>query len=101
MPHIYILRCADRSLYVGQTDDVSTCEQTHNFGHGGRQTAAKRPVYLIYSEPADSAASADRRVRQLKRWPIKKLEALVAGGLGSVGRLVGKHDDQILRRRHE
>ena len=79
MPFVYILRCSDRSLYVGQTDDMTSCEQTHNFGHGGHYTAARRPVYLVYTEPSESSESASRRQRQLKRWTTKKKEALISG----------------------
>ena len=79
MSFIYILRCADRSLFVGRTDDMTLCERTHNFGHGGQYTAARRPVYLVYTEEVEPLEKAERRERQLKRWPDKKLEALVAG----------------------
>ena len=81
MPFIYLLRCADRSLFVGRTDDMTLCEQTHNHGHGGPYTKARRPVYLVYTEEVELAEKAEIRERQLKRWPGKKREALVAGRL--------------------
>ena len=34
MPFIYILRCADDTLYVGHTEDLASREQTHNDGRG-------------------------------------------------------------------
>jgi putative endonuclease len=79
MSFIYVLRCADRSLFVGRTGDMALCEQTHNHGHGGQYTSARRPVYLVYTEEVEPPDKAERRERQLKRWPEKKLEALVAG----------------------
>jgi putative endonuclease len=79
MPFIYILRCADRSLFVGRTDDMTVCEQTHNHGHGGQYTKSRRPVYVVYTEAVDPLDKAERRERQMKRWPEKKLEALVGG----------------------
>jgi putative endonuclease len=79
MPFIYILRCADRSLFVGRTDDMALCEQTHNHGHGGPYTKSRRPVYLVYTEAVEAADKAERRERQLKRWPETKLEALIGG----------------------
>jgi putative endonuclease len=86
MASIYILRCADRSLFVGRTDDMTSCEQTHNHGHGGSYTAARRPVYLVYTEDVEPLDKAERRERQLKRWPDKKLESLVAGRLSQADR---------------
>ena len=79
MPFIYILRCADRRLFVGRTDDLTHCERTHNEGHGGPVTKGHRPVYLVYTEEVEAPDQAGRRERHLKRWPEKKLEALVAG----------------------
>jgi putative endonuclease len=79
MPFIYVLRLADRSLYVGRTDDVAAAVQQHNHGHGGPTTKGHRPVYLVFTEELASEDEAERRERQLKRWPDKRLEALVAG----------------------
>ena len=58
---------------------MTNCVQTHNFGHGGQYTAARRPVYLVYTEEVEAQDKAERRERQLKRWPDTKLESLVAG----------------------
>ena len=78
MPFIYIVRCADRTLYVGHTDDLESREQTHNDGRGSRYTAARRPVKIVYAEKYDSTAGAIVRERQLKRWTAKKKEALIS-----------------------
>ena len=79
MPWVYILRCSDDTLYVGHTTDLASREQTHNEGRGGRYTAQRRPVTIVYSERHDSAQSALARERQLKRWTTVKKEALVTG----------------------
>jgi putative endonuclease len=47
---VYILRCADGSFYVGETNDVSIRLADHNRGRGGPHTAKRRPVTLAYVE---------------------------------------------------
>jgi len=76
---VYILRCADDSLYVGLTSDLANREAYHNEGRGSRYTAARRPVQVIYSECHDTIEQARARERQLKRWTRAKKEALIAG----------------------
>ena len=79
MPWVYIVRCVDRTLYVGHTDDIHSREKTHNEGGGARYTARRRPVRLVYSEPRSSIEEAIERERQLKRWTTRKKEALIVG----------------------
>jgi putative endonuclease len=79
MPFVYIARCADGTLYVGHTDDLSARERVHNQGHGARHTAARRPVRIVYSEQFTSIEEAVARERQLKGWTVTKKEALLAG----------------------
>ena len=87
MPFVYILRCSDRTLYVGHTDNLSQRERTHNNGLGARYTATRLPVELIYSEQVESIAGAVRREHQLKRWSGRKKEALVAGDVRTLKQL--------------
>ena len=89
MPWVYILRCADASLYVGHTADLKTRERTHNEGHGGTYTAKRRPVRLIYSEEFATLEEARDRERQLKRWSGVKKEALIARNTSELKRLSG------------
>ncbi len=78
MHFVYIVRCADGTLYTGYARDPRAREQAHNNGRGARYTAGRRPVALVYSESFASVGDALRRERQLKRLPRKKKEALVA-----------------------
>ena len=78
MPFVYILRCADNTLYVGHTTDLASREDCHNRGVAVAYTAARRPVRIVYSETHDSLEAAVRRERQLKRWSAQKKEALIA-----------------------
>jgi putative endonuclease len=79
MPFTYILRCADATLYVGHTEDLTSREQTHNDGRGAVYTATRRPVRIVYAEEHGSIEQAIARERQLKRWSRKKKEALIRG----------------------
>ena len=73
--------CADRSLYVGSAQNVSSRVKAHNERRGAAYTFKHRPVRLIYSEPFGSRAEAVKRERQIKRWSREKKEALIAGNL--------------------
>ena len=75
---VYILRCADNTLYVGYTNNLEAREQEHHDGRGGRYTATRLPVRLIYSEAFEKSAVARRRERQIKGWTHDKKAALAA-----------------------
>ena len=68
---LYILRCADGSLYSGITTDLERRLREHNAGTAGaRDTRGRRPVSLAYSERLPDRAQALRRehaVKQLDR----------------------------------
>ena len=76
---VYILRCADRSYYVGHTQSVAQRIEAHNAGRAALHTSLRRPVALVYSEPAPDEVTAVQRERQIKRWTRAKKEALIAG----------------------
>ncbi len=83
---MYILRCADGSLYIGETPDVDARLRKHQEG-GSRHTASRRPVALVYSEAFENRVLALGRERQLKRWSRAKKEALIAGDIDKLRRL--------------
>ncbi|HMA11088.1 MAG TPA: GIY-YIG nuclease family protein [Steroidobacteraceae bacterium] len=66
---VYMLRCADGSLYTGITTDVVRRLAEHNGagGVGARYTRSRRPVELVYAEAARSRAEAARREAAIKR----------------------------------
>jgi putative endonuclease len=76
---VYILRCHDGSLYIGQTNDVARRVARHNDGTAATHTARRRPVRLVYEEAHASRADCLKRERQLKRWTSAKKEALISG----------------------
>lgn len=68
---VYILRCADNSLYTGITTDVSRRVDEHNGLSkiaGAKCTRARRSVSLVYSEKCENRSGAGKR-----EWEIKKL----------------------------
>jgi tRNA/rRNA methyltransferase len=76
---VYILRCADGSLYVGHTSDVEERVNVHNEGRGAIWTECRRPVTLVYQESVPSEERAIARERQIKRWTHMKKLALISG----------------------
>ena len=76
MPFVYLVRCADDTLYTGWAVDVAARVKMHNAGRGARYTRARRPVTLVYSEAWPTRAGAMRREREIKRWPRARKLAL-------------------------
>lgn len=66
------LRCADNSLYVGETSNLQTRERDHNDGRGGTYTAKRRPVRIVHAERHSSKQAALKREQQLKRWNLQR-----------------------------
>ncbi|HEY2987964.1 MAG TPA: GIY-YIG nuclease family protein [Candidatus Binatia bacterium] len=81
MYYVYVLRCADDSLYVGSSQNLDDRVKDHNEGRGAAYTFKHGPVHLVYSERFRSEQEALTRERQLKRWSRAKKEALIAGDL--------------------
>ncbi len=64
---IYILLCADGTLYTGWTNDISKRLNAHKSGNGAKYTKARRPLKLVYLECADSKQAAMRREYEIKQ----------------------------------
>ena len=75
---VYIVRCADKSLYTGITTDGERRVKEHNLKKGGNYTRSRIPVKLIYQETGLSRSKALKREAQIKRCTKKEKEALVA-----------------------
>ncbi len=63
---VYILRCADGSLYTGVTTDVNRRFRQHNDGTASRYTRSRRPTRLVYQEAHADRSSAQRREAAIK-----------------------------------
>ncbi len=79
MPYVYLLQCADGSLYTGWAIDVERRVKAHNAGRGARYTRWHRPVNLVYVEEQPDRGSAMKREAEIKRWPREKKLQLVQG----------------------
>ena len=73
---VYIVRCADGTLYTGYTKDVAARVDVHNTGKGAKYTRSRRPVKLVYQEPAADRSAALRREHAIKRLTRAEKEAL-------------------------
>ncbi|HEX5131290.1 MAG TPA: GIY-YIG nuclease family protein [Candidatus Krumholzibacteria bacterium] len=80
---VYILRCADRTLYTGVTTDAEKRLSDHNSGRGARYTRARLPVCLVYLEPAEDRSAALRRESEIKRMRAADKRRLVKAGGGA------------------
>lgn len=67
--HVYILRCADATLYTGVATDPQRRLRQHNgeLVGGPRYTRGRRPVQLVWLERADDRACAQQREAQIKK----------------------------------
>jgi putative endonuclease len=65
---VYILECADKTLYVGSTNDLDKRVRAHNFSKSGAHyTKIRRPVVLKYFEKLSTKSKALKREHALKK----------------------------------
>jgi len=78
MYFIYILKCADKTLYTGCTNNLKKrLEQHNNSKYGAHYTKIRRPVKLVYSETFKTLAKARRRESEIKMWKREKKLTLI------------------------
>lgn len=80
---VYILRCADGTLYTGITTDLARRTQEHNGGKAGaRYTRSRRPVVLVYSETATDRSEAAKREYAIRKLThAEKLRVISQAGM--------------------
>jgi len=67
MYYLYILKCADKTLYTGITVDLKRRVNEHNTSPlGAKYTAARRPVELVYSEEFSNRSDASKQEHFVK-----------------------------------
>ena len=76
---MYILECADGSLYTGSTNDLERRLAEHKNGNGANYTKTKLPVELVYYEEYSRIDDAFYREKQVQGWSRKKKLALING----------------------
>lgn len=78
--YVYILECADKTYYVGCTNNLEKRVREHNFRKSGaRYTKIRRPVVLAHSESYSTLLEARGREALIKTWPRAKKAALIVG----------------------
>lgn len=75
--YIYMLECADGTLYTGWTTDPDRRVKEHNAGRGALYTRWRRPVELRYLEQAPDRSSAQKRENAIKKLTREKKLLLV------------------------
>jgi len=82
---VYILRCADGTLYTGCTNNLPRRLKAHQSGRGAKYTRSRGPVSLAYQEAAEDQSAALRREIAIKRLTRQEKLALIGeqpcGGL--------------------
>ncbi|WP_027626257.1 GIY-YIG nuclease family protein [Clostridium lundense] len=78
MCYVYILECADRTLYTGWTNNLNKRIETHSKGKGAKYTRARLPVKLVYFEKYEDKISAQKREYAIKRLAKKDKIKLIS-----------------------
>lgn len=73
---VYLLKCADSTLYTGISNNLSKRLEAHNLGRGAKYTKGRRPVRVIYQENNLTRSEALKREVQLKKMTRKEKIAL-------------------------
>lgn len=82
MHYVYILRCADGTLYTGYTNDLKARIARHNNGRGAKYTRSRCPVTLVYKKGFRSLGKALSREYALKQLTRAEKEALIVSSPG-------------------
>ena len=83
----YMLHCADRSFYVGHTDNLEVRIGSHEAGLPRGYTSTRLPVVLVWSEEFPTREEALAMERRLKGWSRAKKMALIRGDWSQVSLL--------------
>lgn len=69
MHYVYVLRCADDTLYTGWTTNLDKRIQAHNDKKGAKYTKSRTPVALFYYEEFETKSEALKREAAIKKLP--------------------------------
>jgi putative endonuclease len=97
--HVYLVRCADGTLYTGVALNVAQRIAEHNGKgtRGARYTRSRRPVKLAYQEPAANRSAACKREYRVKQLSRAEKLALIAGDsrmISAAKKKTGAHHGQ-------
>ena len=75
--YVYVLECADGTLYTGYTTDVDRRVAEHDAGEGAKYTRGRTPVEVVLTEGFDTRAAAMRREHEVKALTRREKERLI------------------------
>jgi len=75
--HVYVIECADGTLYTGYTTDVERRVAEHDAGEGAKYTRGRTPVTLRHVESFDSKSAAMSREHEIKSLTRAQKEDLI------------------------
>jgi len=83
---VYILHCADDTLYTGMTSDLKRRVRDHTSGkHRRAYTYSRRPVRLVWHEQVQGKEAAEAREKQVKAMNRRQKEKLIENYLAAKG----------------
>jgi putative endonuclease len=85
--YVYLLRCANGTIYTGLTHVLESRLKRHFTGAGARHTDQVKPIELIYTEGPMPYRDAVDRERQIKKWSRAKKIVLASGNLDQLRKL--------------
>lgn len=100
MYYVYVVHCADTSLYCGITTDLTRRVEEHNSrsSKSAAYTRRRSPVSLVYSEPCNSRAHALRLEYFFKTWNRKQKIAFLESGSTLSARYAKRHAEDAVKR---
>ena len=90
----YMLHCADRSFYVGHTDNLETRIGQHEAGTITGYTQTRLPVKLVWSQSFGTRIEAMEAERQIKGWSRAKKLALIREDWSLISELARSKTDK-------
>ena len=79
---VYILQCADGTLYTGITNDLALRVAEHESGTGAKYTKGRGPLQLVYQESCEDRGLASKRENEIKALDRKAKLLLIAADTG-------------------
>jgi putative endonuclease len=77
---LYILKCADDTLYTGITNDLEKRISDHEAGNGAKYTRGRGPLKLVYNEDHKNRSVASKREYEVKKFTRVQKETLIKRG---------------------
>ncbi|MFW5919194.1 MAG: GIY-YIG nuclease family protein [Halanaeroarchaeum sp.] len=75
--HVYVLACADGTLYTGYTTDVERRVAEHNAGEGAKYTRGRTPVEVVHVESYETRSATLSREHEIKQLSRAEKDRLV------------------------